>query len=411
MSFVLHNIRKIYTLEGALAKSGKWILPEDLSPILDASMVITSQNKIAWVGRAADLPSKFRKLKKTNAQGQVVLPAFIDSHTHLVFAGDRSDEFEMRLAGKSYQEIAHAGGGITCSMQATRNASFAELFKLSLDRVENFLAQGVTTIEIKTGYGLDFESELKCLKVIDALKKKSRAKIMATFLAAHSLPPEFKGRHKEYVQTLSFDWLPKLKKYCDFVDIFIDEGYFTESDAEILFSECKKYKIKTRVHADELGLTGGTATAIKFQSLSADHLLRITDKEVASLSNSNVTATLLPTTAFFLKTDCAPARDLLDAGARVALATDFNPGTSPTQDISLVGILAALHMRMRTEEIIAALTINGAFALGLEKSRGALLPGYDASFIMTKGESLAEFFYHFGQRRKNIKVFSQGRFV
>ncbi len=411
---IITNIGRLLTLEGARKKGGRNPAPEDLSILENAAMVVGGtgkKTKILWVGSAKEIPAAFKKGKKINAQGRTVMPGFIDSHTHLVFAGDRSQEFEMRLAGKSYQEISKAGGGIVNTMSATRKASQKDLLSKSEERILNFLNQGVTTIEIKTGYGLDFESELKCLKVIEALKKISRATICSTFLGAHAVPPEFKGNKDGYVNEISYKWLPKLKKYCDFVDMFIDEGFFDKEDGKVFFNEAQKHGLKIKIHADELKLSGGTETAIKYSALSADHLLMVSKNEISALKNSEVTATLLPTTAFFLDLPYAPARQLLDSGVRVALASDFNPGTSPTQDISIVGLLSALKMGMSMEEIIVGLTLNGAFALGLENKKGALLPGYDADFIMFDSISPMGLFYEFGQRPQNLRVFTSGSFL
>ena len=415
MSFILDKIGTLITLGGAVQKKGRNIDPEDLGVIHDAAMVIGGvgrKSKVLWIGERSKLPTSLKKLKKISAQGKMVLPGFVDSHTHLVFGGDRSQEFEMRLAGKTYQDIAKAGGGIINSVRATRELSQKELFELSKKRVEAFLAQGVTTLEIKTGYGLSFDAEKKCLEVIDSLKKKTNATINATFLAAHALPIEFKeAGHRAYVQEIANHWLPKLKKLSDFVDIFLDQGYFDKDDAKILFEAAKKCNIPTKIHADELALSGGTETAIAFESLSADHLLKIGSKEIKLLAESEVTATLLPTTAFFLNEAFAPARSLLDGGVRVALATDFNPGTSPTQDISLVGLLSALQMKMTIEEIIVGLTLNGAYALGLEKTKGALLPNFDADFFLIEAESPAKLFYEFGRGIFRPKVFCGGHFI
>jgi len=241
------------------------------------------------------------------------------------------------------------------------------------------------------------------------LRKKRPATIRATYLAAHAIPEEYKGRQREYVQALTHDWLPKISKNCDYADIFVDEGYFDVDDGELLFKEAKRLGLGIKVHADELELTGGTELAIRFGALSADHLLKIGAAQIKALAASETTATLLPTTAFFLKAGYAPARALLDAGARVALATDFNPGTSPTQDISIVALLSALQMNMRIEEIVVGLTLNGAYALGLQNSKGALLPGYDPDFILIETESLGKICYEFGQRRPLIQVFCAGQ--
>lgn len=406
---IVENIGKLITMEGALRKRGRSIVVTDLGVIENATMIIElKKGKIVWTGPSSPPASKKKKIKRVNAQGGTVIPGFVDSHTHLVFDGDRSEDFEKRLQGWSYQKIAEAGGGILTTMNATREASFGRLLKLARARIKNAKNQGVTTMEIKTGYGLSFDSEKKLLEVISELKKVSGLKIKSTFLAAHAVPPEFAGRRKDYIEEICLSWLPKLKKHIDFVDVFLDQGFFDREDAVKLFETARKLKIPTRIHADEIALTGGADVAVKYQSLSADHLLKISDKEIKALAESEVTATLLPTTAFFLQEPYAPARKLLDCGARVALASDLNPGTSPTQDISLVGLLAALELKMRPEEILAALTLSGAFALGLEKSKGALLPGYDADFILTPFKSPTGLFYQFGQRPIDAEVFIGG---
>lgn len=410
---LVSNIGQLITMDGVLEKQGRRIESSDLSIIDNAAMVVKDQGKksqITWVGSQSDLPTRYKKLKAVDAKGKVVLPGLIDSHTHLVFGGDRSAEFEMRLAGKSYQSIAKEGGGILNTMNATRSMSLASLEKLALARTEEFLKQGVTTVEVKTGYGLDFESEKKCLQVIKNLKSKSKINILSTFLGAHSVPPEYQGQREEYVDLVANTWLPKLAKLCDFVDVFVDRGYFSKENGTLILQKAQKLGIPGKVHADELALTGGSELAVEQRALSADHLLKIKEEQIGLLANSEVTATLLPTTALYLKEAYSPARKLLDAGARVALATDYNPGTSPTQDLSLVALLGALEMGMRTEEILAGLTVNGAYALGLESEKGALVPGYDAEFFMFDGASAAQIFYLFGKSHNPVTVFCGGKF-
>ncbi len=418
---LVENIGKLITLEGAIQKGGRRITVEDLSVIENAVLLceVKPGGKILWVGKKSEASRQLKKMKiplskisRHDAHGGTVIPGFVDSHTHLVFAGDRSLDFERRLQGWTYQQIAAEGGGILTTMKATRKAKYSELLSLAMARVENAKRQGITTMEIKTGYGLDFKSEKKLLDVISELKKKSGLTVKATFLAAHALPPEFKDRHSDYIQEIALKWLPKLKTQIDFVDIFLDQGYFNKQNAKELLTEAAKFGLGIKIHADEIALTGGAETAVQSQALSADHLLKITSNEIAALSASEVTATLLPTTALFLGEAFAPARALLDGGARVALATDFNPGTSPAQDVSLTALLAALQLKMRPEEILVALTLNGAYALGLEKSKGALVPGHDADFVILPSQSVTGFFYNFGKMTSGrLEVCIYGRFI
>lgn len=402
------NIGRLLTLEGVQKKDGRKIEPKDLSEYHGASLVITSgksRNKVLWVGRGDDLPTKFKKAKRVNCHGALVMPGLVDSHTHLVFGGDRSQEFEMRLQGKSYSEIAASGGGILRTVQATRSQTLAELTKSSLLKLKSLRNQGVSTVEIKTGYALDFENERKCLKVIGDLKKKTSQTLCSTFLGAHAIPPEFKGRKSEYVDEVC-NWLPKIK--ADFVDMFVDEGYFDFDDGLKFFETAKKLGFNIKVHADELALSGGSRLAVEMKALSADHLLKVGDSEINLLAQSQTTATLLPTTAMFLKTDFAPARKLLAAGARVALASDYNPGTSPTLDLSLVALLATLGMDMRVDEVVAALTYNGACALDLQKHKGCLLPNYDADFLIAEADSPGFLAYHFGKPGLPVQLYCNG---
>ncbi|MCC6277270.1 MAG: imidazolonepropionase, partial [Oligoflexia bacterium] len=364
-----------------------------------------------WVGKRTELPSTFKKAKRVNLDGRLVLPGFVDSHTHLVFAGDRSSDLEKRLNGASYQEIAAQGGGILRTVTETRKASPKTLDGLARERIAHFLSQGVTTIEAKSGYGLDLKTEQKILACLNGAQKKQPATIVSTYLAAHDVPVEFKGNKKAYVDLVTGPWLEKVARLCHYADIFIDKGFFDVTDGELLAHGCQKLGLPLKVHADELELTGGTEFAVHHKALSADHLLKIGPKEITLLANSETTATLLPTTAFYLKTGYAPARDLLNSGARVCLASDFNPGTSPTQDISLVGVLAALYMEMATHEIITALTLNGAYALGLQNSKGALLPGFDCDFVAFESDSAAAVFYQFGQPQVPRLVATSGKLL
>lgn len=414
-SFVVDKIPKLYTFEAALHKGGRKPLLSDMSLIENAAMVVKS-GKVAWTGPRDALPKKFLKLKKRKAQGHVIMPALVDPHTHLVFAGDRSHEFEMRLNGATYQEIADQGGGIQNTMRSTRAASKAELLRTAEERLKIFLKQGVTTIEIKSGYGLTLEDELKCLEVAKKLESSKHATIVKTFLSAHALPPEFKKSgsvatdHDNYTHEVSEKWLPQAvkRKLVDQVDIFVDKGYFSVENAKVLFEQARKLKVPIKIHSDEFEALGATELASEMKALSADHLLAISESGIKTLSKSETTAVLLPTTALFLKADYAPARKLIDGGCRVALGTDFNPGSSPTQDISLVSILAATQLKMSIAEILVAHTVNAAFALGIENQKGSLAVGHDADFIELVSSSPAELIYNFGYRRGPHSVWHRG---
>jgi len=417
-NYVVDKIERLMTLEPAMKKGARRPSTQDYGFIDNAVLVIKS-GKVAWVGPRLDLPREFKKFSKRRALGGLVMPGLIDPHTHLVFAGDRSQEFEMRLGGATYQEIAASGGGIKCTMNSTRQASATQLLKLARERLEIFLKQGVTTVEIKSGYGLTLKDETKCLEVAKRLGNLKKATVIKTFLGAHALPPEFdqgpskEQAHHEYVRTLAYDWLPKLckKKLVDHVDIFVDEGYFSANEARVLLSAALLNGVQIKIHSDEFKSIGGTDVAIDMNALSADHLLAISEASARRLAQSETTAVLLPTTALFLRAAYAPARKLLDLGARVALGSDFNPGSSPTQDLSLVGILAATQMQMTVPEIVVGHTLAASFALGLQKQKGVLIPGYDADFIELDAASPAELFYRFGQRMGPRAVTHQGRQV
>jgi imidazolonepropionase len=324
-----------------------------------------------------------------------VAPGFIECHTHLIFAGHRAVEFEMRNQGASYQEISQKGGGILSTMKHTRAASPKVLKELAQKRVDDFTAQGVTTLEMKSGYALDLKNELKVLKVAQELKGP---RIVTTFLGAHAKPPEFTG-YPEYLKFLSDQVLPRVKKQklASRVDIFVEEGFFNQRDSRDFLKAAQGLGFDLVVHADQLTLSGGADLCVEFNALSGDHLLRIQEKEIRKLAASQVTCVLLPAADLYMKCAYPPARALIDAGARVALATDFNPGTSPTQDLNLVGLLARLEMKMTLPEVIAAYTVGAAHALKLSSKVGSLELGKCADLICTD-VSWQEFFYSVGQR-------------
>lgn len=400
------NVDELLSMQGARRKEGRHITEGDLGVIKKAALVV-GKGKVVWVGEDKKIPRAFRNkiTREVFLKGKTVVPGLVDCHTHLVFAGDRSNEFELRNKGVSYQEIAARGGGILSTMQATRKASAIELTKLAQTRVNKALAQGITTLEIKSGYSLNEKDEIKQLRVVKNLKGP---RIISTFLGAHALPPEFADR-KEYLNFLSKKVLPIVakKKLAQRVDIFIESGFFESHEAREYLEECKRLGFEVTIHADQLSLSGGTSLAIDMAAKSADHVIQIGEAEISRVASSQTTAVLLPAADLYMKCNYPPARKLIEAGARVALATDFNPGSCPTQDINLVGILARLYMGMSLPEVISALTVGGAYALGLENEVGCLSEGYTADFVVTN-QNWRTLFYSSGEAIAN-DVFIGGK--
>jgi imidazolonepropionase len=386
---VYRHIKELVTMQGALKKAGRLVKQEDLSVIGNAAM-IEHQGRLVWVGQEKNLRAKLKeigkkhKFKEIFLDGKTVLPGFIDAHTHLVFAGQRYEEFELRNNGVSYQEIAARGGGILSTMNATRSISKKNLLKLAQPRVDQFFRQGVTTLEIKSGYALNLKDELKQLQVISQLKGPD---CVPTFLGAHALPPEFKS-YEDYLMYLLEQVLPVVKKkaLANRVDIYVENGFFPLAESLCYLQKAKDLGFDLAIHADQLSLSGGSKLAVELGAKTADHVIQISEEEIKLLAKSNVTAMLLPAVDLYMKCSYPPARALIDSGARVALATDFNPGSSPTQDISLVGLLARLYMKMTLPEVISAFTVGGAFALGEEFNKGTLQAGYRADFVVSNIE-------------------------
>lgn len=388
---LFHEIAELMTLKDAVKKDGRRVTKSDLSIIKNAA-VIVNDGVIEWVGTAKKLPKPYKKCRKISLGMANVFPGFIDCHTHLVFAGDRKDEFELRNQGVSYQEIAERGGGILSTVRATRKASLADLQKMGQERVDKHLRQGVTTIEIKSGYGLNKKAEEKILQAIQGLKK---ANIVSTFLGAHAIPSEFKSE-SEYLDSLKKDLVVlKKKNLSQRVDIFIERGYFSIERAREYLLFAKELGFQICIHADQLNRTEAARLAVELKAVSADHVIQLSDADKKALASSPTTAVLLPTADFYLQCPYPDARQLIDLGGRVALATDFNPGSSPTQNMSLVGVLARLEMKMTLPEVFAALTYNAAAALGRRHLVGALLPNYQADFFVT-AQPWQDFFYDMG---------------
>jgi imidazolonepropionase len=335
--------------------------------------------KIVWVGKTGQIGKAVRLLpggRELDAHGRVVMPGFVDSHTHAIFAGSREQEFAQRTAGVSYQDIAAAGGGIPTTVQATREATTDELVALATRRLDLVLQHGTTTMEAKSGYGLTTADEVKILEAIRLLQDQHPVEIHPTFFGAHEVPPEYRENADGYIDLVVGEMIPAVatKRLAEFCDVFCDQAAFSVEQSRRVLQAGLEHGLRPRLHADEFAASGGAELAAEVGALSADHLLRVRRDGIRALKAAGVTATLLQGTAFFLGLPYAPARAFLEAGLRVALATDFNPGSSYTPNMQLILTLACTQMRMTVEEAIEAATVGGAHALGLQAQVGALTP-------------------------------------
>jgi imidazolonepropionase len=373
-------------------------------PILDDAYLFMDDEKIFGMGKMEDVEAIqeieiIPGLEVIDASGRMVFPSWCDSHTHLVYAGSREDEFVDKIKGLDYEEIARRGGGIISSVKKLRAAGEEDLIAQAMSRVHEIILGGTGAVEIKSGYGLSLESEMKMLRVIDHLKKSVQLSIRSTFLAAHAVPPEYKENRAGYVNLIIEEMLPLLasSKLADYCDVFCDRGFFTVEETDLILKAGLKYGLIPKIHANELDRSGGIQVGVKNGALSVDHLEYTSEEEVKVLLNSSTMPTLLPTTAFFLRLPYAPARKMIDAGLPVALASDYNPGSSPSGKMSFVLSLACIQMRMTPEEAINAATINGAYAMGLSATHGTITPGKKANVFISKPiPSLSYLPYAFG---------------
>ncbi len=390
---IIKNASELVTCKGKAPKHGR-----DMSDIglIGNGCVVIENDIIVDVGKQEILEKYDEKeYRIIDAKNKAVLPGFIDSHTHLIFGGYRADEFSWRLRGDNYMSIMERGGGITSSVRATRNTSLEEFINLGMNRLNKILDMGVTTVEGKSGYGLDYETEIRQLKAMKQLNKIHPVDIVPTFLGPHSVLPEYKGKEDEFIDFM-IDVLPKIKeeKLAEFADIFCEKNVFTVEQSRRFLTAAKNNGLKLKIHADEMYQLGGTELAVELGCTSADHLLQASDEGIKQLSKSDTVATLLPATAFCLKEEYARARHMIDSGCAVALATDFNPGSCFTNSVPLVIALAALNMNMAIEEIIVALTINAAAAVGRSHITGSIETGKKADIIILEYPSIHFLPYH-----------------
>lgn len=405
-SWLITGCSQLLTLRGAVPRRGRAL--RDLGIINDGAMLIAN-GRIQAVGarRRIERYREARKAEKLDLGGMVVLPGFVDSHTHLIFAGSRSLEYEKRIGGASYEEIAEAGGGIQETVQQVRSASPAELEERARKHLQEFAAHGTTTIEAKSGYGLDWKTELKILNLLEKLRREQPLDIAPTFLGAHIVPPEFRRRPERYVKLLCQQWIPQVgaRGLAQFCDVFCDRGAFTVPQASAVLSAGAKAGLAPRIHADQLTHTGAIRLAIEIRAASADHLEKVERSDIRALAHSDVTCTMLPGCCFHLGlSHYAPARELIDAGAIVGLATDFNPGTSPTLSMPMILSLACAQMRLTPAEAITAATINTAYSLRRQDRVGSLEVGKSGDFAAFEVADYREIPYHFGMNRCRLTM-------
>ena len=334
-----------------------------------------------------------------DASGKFVFPSFCDSHTHLVYAGSREQEFADRIRGLTYEEIASRGGGILNSAKKLHETSEEELFNQSIERLNEVIASGTGAVEIKSGYGLNTEDELKMLRVIKRIKETSCVEIRSTFLGAHAVPEEYRDNRYKYIELIINEMIPVIasEELADYIDVFCDKGFFTVQETERILMAGIKYGLVPKLHANELGNSGGVQVGVKYNALSVDHLEHTGDEEIKALLGSETMPTLLPGASFFLGLPDPPARKMIDAGLPVALASDFNPGSSPSGNMKLIMSLGCIKLKMLPEEAINAVTINSAYAMGISETHGSIAPGKVANLFITKEmPSYGYFPYAFG---------------
>lgn len=401
---LIEGCAELVTLRGTAPRRGREL--GEIGIVRDGALIVRD-GMIAAVGTRKELRrhALVRGARRMDLGGRVVLPGFVDSHTHLVFAGCRADEYERKIAGASYEEIARSGGGIVSSVAKLRAASAKELDRRTLGFLARFAEHGTTTLEAKSGYGLDLESELKTLRLHRALAKKQPIEIVSTFLGAHVVPPEFRERANgadTYVDLICDEMLPRIAKarLADFCDTFCDRGAFTVAQARRVLEAGISYGLPARMHAEQLAHTGATRLAVELGAAGADHLEQVDAADIEALAGSKTVATLLPGCSLHLggahASHCAPARKLIEAGAIVALATDFNPGTSPTLSMAMILSLACSQLRMTPAEAIAAATINAAYSLRLADKIGSLEVGKCADLAAFDVADYREIPYYFG---------------
>lgn len=403
MNLLIINIKQLIQ---AVSKCKSYVAGKQMSklPTIKDAFLYVESGRIMDFGKMSDLNiGRERYLSMSNkiidASNKFVLPTWCDSHTHIVFAGSREKEFVDKIRGLSYEEIAKRGGGILNSADLLRQTSEEDLYEQASNRIREIISLGTGALEIKSGYGLTPESEIKMLRVIKRLKETYPVKIKSTFLGAHTIPIEYRQNPDEYVDIIINEMLPVIaaEDLADYIDVFCDKGFFTPDQTERILMAGMKYGLRAKLHANELGHTGGIEVGVKYGALSVDHLEYVSDEDIELLKESDTMPTILPGSAFFLNLPLSPARKMIDAGLPVAFASDYNPGSCPSGNMNLIVSLACIRYKLLPEEAITACTINSAYAMGVADTHGSISIGKNASFIITKPIPSYEFIpYSFG---------------
>jgi imidazolonepropionase len=398
MQLLISNIKQLVTVDGG-GKSYKSGRAMREIGVLENASVLVENGIISWIGNASDFTNTLDPdADILDGSSYVALPGFVDSHTHALFGGSRENEFAMRAEGKTYQEIASSGGGILSSVTATRAATKKELKKAASRRLDAMMKHGTTTVEIKSGYGLSEDAEIKMLEAITELADEHFSTIRSTFLGAHAFPPEFRDRHSDYVDLICDRLIPYIakRKLAQFCDVFCEIGYFSVDESRRILEKARSHGLALKLHSDEFNSIGGTRLAAELQATSVDHLEHISDDAIDHLKQSKTVAVVLPGVSFFLRNPYAPARRLIDAGVPVAIASDFNPGSCMSFSMPLMMSIACTQMSMTPEEAIAATTLNGAAALGIADQVGSIEVGKRADIILYEIPNYRYLAYHFG---------------
>ena len=408
---ILKNIGKLVTMQG----SSSFRVKEEMNKIniIENAYIAVKNGKILAIGVGDEFGNLCEDDTKIHdAEGLLVTPGLIDSHTHLIHGGSRENEFSMKLNGVPYIEILNNGGGILSTVKATKEASEEELYKKAKKSLDRMLEFGVTTVEEKSGYGLELNTEIKQLEVARVLDKNHPVDLVHTFLGAHAVPEEYKENHKAYIDILVDVMMPKIKDMglAEFCDVFCEEGVFTIEESEHILQKAKEMGYKLKIHADEIESLGGAELAAKLGCVSADHLMAASDEGIKMMAENNVVANILPATSFNLNKNYADCRKMIDMGAIVSLSSDYNPGSCPSENLQLVMQLGCLHLKMTPNEVLTAVTINAAYAIDRADKIGSIEVGKNADFVVFDARNVEYLMYHFGINHTK-KVYKNGNLV